>query len=219
MTPASATLIPDAITADAKPVLGPSQDPVLAVDTNTSAGYLPPYVIYESSYMTPSHSPAGWGGIHPLQAASPAPFHVARETFVRPATPARCRGPHGATQLDRVRAYPLISTEPEGTRYFERQHLMEDALSRIRMLAVAKAPGSSCAELTTGANGPYCGEIAGRTFEASHIKLYNAATRGWHAATPTTAPGRRPLPSGSDLSCSSLRFSVPSANSDRVAAN
>lgn len=70
---------------------------------------------------------------------------------------------------------------------------------------------------TTGANGPYCSEIAGRTFESSNIQLrYSGA---WHAATTSNAPGLQPIPAGSDLGCSSLRFSIPNANSDWVVAN
>jgi hypothetical protein len=70
---------------------------------------------------------------------------------------------------------------------------------------------------TTGANGPYCSEIAGDTFESSHIQLYYSGA--WHAATTSNAPGLTPTPAGSDLGCSSLKFSVPSANSDWVVAN
>lgn len=72
---------------------------------------------------------------------------------------------------------------------------------------------------TTGANGPYCSEISGDTFESSHIQIYNASTGGWHAASATTAPGLDPLPSGSDLGCSTLSFSVPKANSDWKVTN
>ncbi|WP_034263570.1 hypothetical protein [Actinospica robiniae] len=70
---------------------------------------------------------------------------------------------------------------------------------------------------TTGANGPYCSKIAGDTFESSHIQIYYSGA--WHAATTSNAPGLQPIPSGSALGCSSLKFSVPTANSDWVVAN
>lgn len=70
---------------------------------------------------------------------------------------------------------------------------------------------------TSGANGPYCSKIAGDTFESSHIQIYYSGA--WHAATASNAPGLSPLPAGSSLGCSSLRFSVPTANSDWVVAN
>lgn len=70
---------------------------------------------------------------------------------------------------------------------------------------------------TTGANGPYCSKIAGDTFESSHIQIYYSG--GWHAATASNAPGLQPLPSGSSLGCSSLKFSVPTADSDWVVTN
>lgn len=70
---------------------------------------------------------------------------------------------------------------------------------------------------TSGANGPYCAKIAGDTFESSSIQIYYGGA--WHAATTSNAPGLSPLPTGSSLGCSSLRFSVPTANSDWVVAN
>ena len=57
--------------------------------------------------------------------------------------------------------------------------------------------------------------MAGDTFESSHIKIYNG---GWASANPTNAPGLEPLPSGSTLGCSTLKFSVPTADSDWVVA-
>jgi hypothetical protein len=69
---------------------------------------------------------------------------------------------------------------------------------------------------SSGADGPYCAAIAGHAFETSGIELYTDAG-GWSAATPSNAPGLDPIPPGSDFACSSLRFSVPSANSDWLA--